>query len=129
MKITEKKLSWFSQLGEQLIEFADTYAKAKYNETGSMYISSFDGNSISFKMEWETGCMGCYDSHSIDFDISFKMLASEDWKEKLQAQIDEARDKRAAEEKAAMIRYEKEKQDREHLEYLRLKEKYERRKD
>jgi hypothetical protein len=126
MKITEQKLRWFSEIGEQIIDFADTYAMAKYNQSGGMYISCFNPHSISFRMEWETGCMGCYDKHDMDFDISFDMLASPNWKEKLQAEIDEARRKAKEKDEADRRRYAKQQQDYEQAEYLRLKQKYER---
>lgn len=125
MKITPQKLSWFAQIGEQIIEFADTYAKAKYDETGAMYISSFNSNSISFRLEWQTGCMGCYDDHDIDFDISFDLLSSPDWKQKLQDEIDTARAKAKAAEEAEILRRKMQREANEQLEYLRLKQKYE----
>lgn len=126
IKITEKKLQWFSEIGEQIIEFADTYAIAKYKQSGGMYINGFGSNSISFRMEWETGCKGCYDSHSLDFDISFQMLSSPDWKEKLQEEIDIARKKAKAEEAARMARYKKQQEQNEIAQYQKLKAKYER---
>jgi hypothetical protein len=125
MKITTQKLSWFSQLGEQLIEFADLYAKARYNETGAMYISSVNTNSISFRLEWATGCMGCYDSHELDFDISFDMLSSPNWRQKLQEEIDVANAKAKAAEEAEILRRKMQREANEQLEYLRLKQKYE----
>jgi len=102
------------------------YAQEKYDQGGTIGITGFDSNSLSFEMHWTTGCRGCYDEHEIDFNISFETLAAENWKEKLRAEIAEA--KRKAEEKALKerIRYAKETSDREQLEYLRLKEKYER---
>ncbi len=126
MKITENKLRWFVELGQQIEEFADKYALAKYNETGRLYISDFySSNSISFRLEWETGCRGCYDQHDLDFDIPFSYFIEDNWKEKLQEEIDAARRKREEDEKKAIDDYNRRKEQLEQLEYLRLKQKYE----
>lgn len=126
MKITENKLRWFAELGQQIIQFADKYALAKYNETGSLYISDFySSSSISFRLEWETGCMGCYDQHSMDFDIPFSYFIEDNWEEKLQEEIDAARRKQEEDEKKAAAKYKHYREQQEQLEYLRLKQKYE----
>lgn len=126
MKITENKLRWFVELGQQIEEFADKYALAKYNETGRLYISDFySSNSISFRLEWETGCRGCYDQHDLDFDIPFSYFLEDNWKEKLQEEIDEANRKRQLQQDQLKEKLKKEREVYEQQEYLRLKQKYE----
>jgi hypothetical protein len=126
MKITENKLRWFVELGEQITEFADMYARARYNETGALYISDFySSNSISFRLEWETGCMGCYDKHDMDFDIPFHYFTEDNWKEKLQGEIDLLRQKAKAQQLKFEAEQKRKDEQREQLEYLRLKQKFE----
>lgn len=125
IKITPQKLEWFSQLGEQLIDIADAYATLKYKESGSLHISGFNAYSVSFRLEWETGCRGHYESHYLDFDISFEMLSSPNWKEKLERELEVIREKQKAEELALKEKIRKKREAAERAEFERLKKIYE----
>jgi len=125
IKITSQKLEWFSQLGEQIIEIANTYAALKYKESGSMHISGFNAYSVSFRMEWATGCRGHYESHYLDFDISFEMLSSPNWKEKLEKELEVIREKQKAEEFALKEKIRKKREADERAEFERLRKIYE----
>jgi len=125
MKITNKDLIHFLELGQYIIEVADQYAIAKFNESGSMYISDFDpeGN-ISFHMEWETGCMGCYDQHSLDFEMPFCYFTEDNWRDILQAEIEEAKRKQEEQDQLQLEKDKQRKESYERSEFERLQKIY-----
>lgn len=125
MKITKNKLKWFGEFGDKLMDIADLYALLKYNESGIMYISEFSSTHISFHMTWETGCMGCYDKHTLDFDIPISLLAKPNWQTILKQELAEKRKIEQEKQRLEQERHNKELEDRKYLEYLSLKQQFE----
>lgn len=126
MKITSQKLSWFSQLREQLLEFADEYAKVKFGYSHDMEITGCSPYSITFTMEWYEGCRGHYDQMTESFSILTDVFSDPHWKEKIEAEkLLEELKKQVIQEREKLERV-LAKEAKERAELERLKEKYER---
>ncbi len=124
---TIENLLMFKRMSNQMIELAEKYAYARYKQSGTVYLTESDSylNTISFKIEWETGGWGCYETQSIDFEIPIAYFTDDDWEKQLQLEIDEHDRKEQERKEQAELQYKKTNEDREHEEYLRLKRKFE----
>lgn len=125
MKLTESRMGFFAQIGQEVIDFAEQYCLAKYEQSGTIYISGFDLYSIHFKVEWTTGCRGCYDDHSMDFSIPHEAFCEDSWRETLQKEIDAAKEKEKERQRLSAEAAIRRITQQEEQEYLRLKQKFE----
>jgi hypothetical protein len=129
MKLTNQKLDWFSQIGEQILEIAEKYGKLKYDVSGDAALYNFSPYSVSVQFTWTEGRRGQYEDHSFEFTLPFSVITDPNWEQKLRDEIEKKKRKEKQrielEKKERELKALAQKHIREREEYIRLKKIYE----